>query len=224
MRMSFAAEKERGLTLVEILVILMVIACILLVFWPRPLAQATAKAGPRIRCMNNLRQVGLSYDNWEADHGYNYPMAVPGTNGGSMEFIMGLNAFRHFQVLSNELGTPKILICPAESERNRKWTTNFTVFGNANISYFVGIISNGNNPSLLLSGDRNITNRTSIKNGILTLTTNELAGWTSRFHNKVGNILLADGSVQQDSILGLQNQIAGTGVVTNRLQMPVPGP
>lgn len=187
------------------------------------MAQAKARA-VRIQCVNNLKQAGLAFNVWENDHGGNFPMAVSETNGGSMDYITGLNEFRHFQVMSNQLSVPQILICPSESEGNRRSAMNFAAFGNANISYFVGVISNDHNPSLILSGDRNITNGTSIKNGILTLTTNEPAGWTSKFHNKVGNVVLADGSVQQDSISALRNQIAFTGIETNRVQMPVIGP
>jgi prepilin-type processing-associated H-X9-DG protein len=43
-------------------------------------------------------------------------------------------------------------------------------------------------------------------------------------HNKVGNIALADGSVQQVSITGLQMSVASTGAASNRLQMPILAP
>ena len=43
-------------------------------------------------------------------------------------------------------------------------------------------------------------------------------------HNKVGNIGLADGSVQELSISGLQNTVANTGFATNLLQMPILSP
>ena len=141
-----------------------------------------------------------------------------------MEFVTGMNAFCHFQVMSNELSTPKVLVCPADSGWQEKFATNFTAFSNSNISFFVGIVPNETNANLILSGDRNITNGTPIRNGLLRLTTNTLAGWTSDMHNRVGNIGLADGSVQQDSMTGLQNQIADTGVATNLVQMPVLDP
>jgi hypothetical protein len=145
-------------------------------------------------------------------------MDVPGTNGGTMEFITGPNAWRHFQVMSNELSTPKVLICPGE--RNRKWATNFVAFGDANLSYFVGVDASETNVQSFLSGDHNITNGTPVKNEILELTENQPASWTAEMHKKVGNILLADGSAQQLSISGLQNAAANTGFATNRLQMP----
>lgn len=74
---------------------------------------------------------------------------------------------------------------------------------------------------MILSGDHNITNGIRIRNGLLDLTTNNAAGWTAEVHNKVGNIVLADGSVQQVSTIGLRSSITNTGLPTNWLQMPV---
>lgn len=126
--------------------------------------------------------------------------------------------------MSNNLSNPFVLLCPTELANVKNSATNWIDFNNSNISYFVGVDANRTNASMILSGDRNITNGTQLRNGLLTVYTNTPAGWTSEMHNKVGNVLLADGSVQEDSITGLQSQIAGTGVATNRLQMPVPGP
>jgi hypothetical protein len=201
------------------------------------------RGGTRIQCVNNLKQVGLSYRVWEGDNNDKYPMAVAETNGGTMDFITGPSAFRHFLVMSNELSTPKILICPAESDQTRTPANAFaeaqTLFdqrtgmpivgpvsflNNSNISYFVGVDAAETNAQMILSGDHNITNGTPVKNGMLYLTTNQESGWTAEMHNKVGNLLLADGSVQQLSISGLQTTVANTGVATNRMQMPILGP
>ena len=92
------------------------------------------------------------------------------------------------------------------------------------MSFFYGIDATETNAQMMLSGDRNITNRTSVRNGLLELTTNSVAGWTAEIHNKVGNIVLSDGSVQQVSSVGLRNATTHTGVATNRLQMPIFGP
>jgi prepilin-type processing-associated H-X9-DG protein len=210
-----SCHREQGLTLIEIFVILAVIAALAAVLIPA-LHVAKVRA-QRITCDGNLKGVGLAYRVWEGDHTNLYPMQVSSTNGGTMEFITGTNAWRHFQVMSNELSTPKVLICPAD---DRSSATNFGCLNNSNLSYFVGIDANETNPQLILSGDRNITNGTLVKNGVLDLTTNKAAGWTAELHNGVGNIGLADGSVQQVNILGLRNTVAYTGLATNRLQMP----
>ncbi len=222
MKTCCSINRERGLTLIELLVVMVVIFILAFIILPG-LGNGPVHAY-RIQCVNNLKQDGLAFRIWEGDHGDRYPMAVPSTNGGSMGFLTGPNAFRTFQVMSNELSTPKVLLCPKETDRDRFLATNFTAFCNSNISFFVGVDAAETNATMILSGDRNITNSTAIRNGLSPLTTNTFAGWTSDMHKKVGNILLADGSVQQDSISGLQNQIAMTGVATNWVQMPVVGP
>ena len=222
MKPSLSSNAERGLTLLEIFVILAVISVLALLLVPA-LNRAKIRA-ERISCVSNLKLMGLACRVWESDHNDLYPMAVAGTNGGTMEFITGPNAWRHFQVMSNELSTPYILICPAESDRMRSVAASFDFMSNSNISYFVGLDANENNPQMILFGDRNITNGAPVKNGLLDLSTNRPSGWTAEMHNGVGNIALADGSVQQLSTLNLQSTVTNTGIATSRLQMPILGP
>lgn len=219
---SFLRKRERGLTLLEVFVIVAVLG-FFAIWLAASLPKAKARA-LRISCVNNMMQIGLANRVWEGDHKDLYPMQVAGTNGGTMDFITGPNVFRHFQVMSNQLSTPYILICPAESDRNRFRATNFAQLSNSNISYFVGVDANETNPQLILAGDRNLTNGTLIKNGILELTTNTPAGWTAELHREVGNVALADGSVQQISSMGMRTAVENTGLATNRLQMPILGP
>ena len=205
--------------MVELFVVMAVIAVFaMMIDFPAP-SHAKARA-LHIQCVNNLKQNGLAFRVWESDHGDNYPMDLSETNGGTMEFISGASEWRHYQLMSNELSTPKVLICPADDSRMS--ATNFTFLSNSNLSFFIGVdATNETDPQRILSGDRNITNGTPIKNGILELTPNQLAGWTAEMHKKVGNILLADGSVSQASMVGLQTAVANTSLATNRLQMPV---
>lgn len=207
------------MTLIELMVVLVVITVLAALILPITMQRQN---NLRIQCVSNLKQVGLAFRIWEGDNGGRYPMAVSGTNGGSMEFTTGPNVFRHFQVMSNELSTPKVLLCPSELWEGPHGccATNFEFLRNSNISFFVGVDARETNATMILSGDRNITNDLSARNAMLELTTNQPARWTSEMHNKVGNILLADGSVQMDDAFALQKQIADTGVSTNRLQMP----
>jgi hypothetical protein len=228
--MRFARQNHRkrngGLTLIDILAIVAVMALLAALLIPK-LIRAKRMAS-RIMCVNNLAHTGLAFRTWSADHTNNFPMSVPQTNGGTMEFITGPNAFRHFQIMSNDLVTPKVLFCPAECDRARElasaWDTNWpyppVISGNSNISYFVGIDANETNPWMILAGDHNITNGTPLKNSILEATTNFAAGWTADMHIKIGNILLADGSVQQVDTSGLRKLVADASLATNRLQMP----
>lgn len=223
MKMSFVTEKERGLTLIELLVVIAAVGLFAMLIYSNTASQRVKDRALRVQCVSNLRQTGLAFRIWEGDHGDRYPMAISETNGGAMEFTSGLNAFRVFQVMSNQLGTPRILFCPCESDKARFSATNFNYLSNSNLSYFVGLDADEAYPQGFLMGDRNITNGTPLKDGVLELTAGHPAGWTDEFHNKVGDVVLADGSSQELSSTGLRNA-ANAPVFTNRLLMPVLGP
>jgi hypothetical protein len=115
---------------------------ICLLVMPAMLLPALAKAKQRaqeINCVNNLKQVGLAFKVWELDHGDQYPFNVSTNTGGTAELSargsdgFERNALLNFMVLSNELSTPKILICPADSGKVAAW--NFVSLQAANLSY-----------------------------------------------------------------------------------------
>jgi competence protein ComGC len=219
MKITLPAARNCALTLVEVLVVIAIL--IFLFMMLIPVSTGDKARAQRIQCVINLKQIGMATYIWKGNHGDKFPQNVSATNGGTMEFTNGLNAWRYFQVISNELVTPKVLICADERRRERVWATNFLTLNNSNLSYFIGLDASEVNPQGLLSGDRNITNGTPIKNGIMELTANKPAGWTEKIHKHVGNLLLSDGSVQQLSGNGLRTAIGNTEVATNRLLMPV---
>jgi prepilin-type processing-associated H-X9-DG protein len=198
-----------------LLVIIAVLAILAAMLLPA-LASAKRKA-KRINCVNNLKQDGLAFRLWAGDNGDKYPMAVSTNKGGTMEYAEDGNAFRHFQVMSNELSTPKILVCPAD---DRTAAANFVRLKNKNVSYFVGLDAAEARPQMLLTGDRNITNGLSPVRSVLELRPKIPAGWTEDMHNGQGNAGLADGSVQQVTIDGLRNAIKNSGDATNRIALP----
>ncbi len=196
-------------TFIALLVVLAVIAILAAMLLPA-LAKAKARA-QRIQCVNNLKQCGLAARIWEGDNGDKYPTM-------SMFNTSEDNVFSCFQVMSNELSTPKVIICPADK---REPAEDFNHLSNENISYFVGLdVTNEADPEMLLYGDRNITNGLAPIRGILRLPPNRPVGWTAAIHNRVGNIGLADGSVQMESISGLQYLLGNTGNQTNRIALP----
>jgi prepilin-type processing-associated H-X9-DG protein len=209
---------EAAFTLIELLIVMAFVCFLAMFLFPRMGSHSQGRP-MRINCVNNLKQVGLAFRTWALDHNDRYPMEVPRTNSGTMELASTAPAFMHFLVLSNELSTPKILFCPADSRPGPP--TNFiSDLDNSKISYFVGVDAVQTNPQMFLAGDRNITNGIAARHGFLELTTNQLAGWTQELHKGQGNVGLADGSVQQFSTSRLRQAIEATGVATNRLAMP----
>jgi len=214
------------------------------------LARAKARA-QRINCTNNLKQVGLSFKTWALDNGDAFPMKVAGAAGGASESVgqrdvpgvetqhRGVNMM--FGVMSNELSTPKVLICPAEWDNRTVSSTfaykiptgsaNTTPFTNDyNVSYFVGVDAQDTFPQMFLTGDHNLGNGnpppTAFCNyggpqnwgqslGTNFATGNLGVGWMDNTHSKQGNVGLADGSVQGFSRARLQEGLKNSGDTGN---------
>jgi len=224
-------QKSHALTRVEVLVIFTVTSVLLCVAlaW----AIRAGRKAASICCICNLHQIGLSIKTWSGDHFGGYPTQLSVTNGGVMELVRdGENVWPVFQVMSNELSTPRALLCPRDAGRN--YATNFgTGFSDSNISYFVSLDATETEPNMLLIGDDNLTvDGLRARPGILNLWTNTAIAWTKERHAGIGNIGLSDGSAQQ--IVGITNGFAKysgsddaglispflVGLTTNRLAIP----
>ena len=175
----------------------------------------------KISCVNNLKQIGLSFREWAGDNDDKFPMHFAVTNKAMMQLIGSGRAYLLWQTMSNELSNPKLLVCP--EDRHRTGAVSFTEnFSDANISYFFSLdVNDDNDPQMFLAGDDNFAvNGKPVQPGILNLSTNTSIEWTSARHHHAGNILLADGSVQSASSSGLQQAFHQTGIATNRLVIP----
>jgi competence protein ComGC len=221
MKVTTTQAHQRALTLTEVLVVIVTAAILFAVMLPWLVENYPRRRSARLNCTSNLKQIGLGFRMWSNDHDDKFPMLVSTNEGGSREFVLHGEVFRHFLVLSNELNSPKVLVCPRDDGRVR--ITNFGLLrSNTNISYFVGLDANEARPQMILSGDRNLTGGTLTDEGITHLRTNSLVGWTASIHNNFGNIGLADGSAQEATPAVLRQQLRRGG--TNefiRLAIPV---
>lgn len=216
--MKTRTTNRSGITLLEVMILVLVLAVIAVAMLLASLARSRVRSS-RLSCVNNLKQVGLSYRQWAMDHEDQFPMALPANRGGTLGHTSFHQAWPHLTVLSNELNTPKVLLCPRDARR--KWAQAFDgAITDQNVSYFVGLDATEKQPSLILSGDRNLTaNGKKLKPGLYAPKTNEVLGWTKAIHAKSGNIGLSDGSVQQYPIAQLQ-QFLLANPQTNRLAIP----
>jgi prepilin-type N-terminal cleavage/methylation domain-containing protein/prepilin-type processing-associated H-X9-DG protein len=216
MKLRFANQKDHGFTLIELLVVIAVFAIFFaLIDWGVP--PSHKRKAQRIACINNLKQIGIAYRLWEGDNNDKYPMAVSVTNGGAMEWAGTGNAYLLWQTMSNQLSSPKVLHCPADADHIA--ATNFTTsFSAANISYFISADAVETYPQMIMVGDDNLqVNGKPVQPGILDFRIVTNIAWTKDRHNRVGNIGMADGSVQQTTSGSLNSAIGSctNGVPTN---------
>jgi hypothetical protein len=107
-------------------------------------------------CVNNLKMVGLCFKMWAMDNDGHFPFNVSTNAGGTREFCtpgadgFDRNAAMHFLVMSNELSTPTLLVCPQDSSRER--AVVFSSLQASNVTYWMhsGTDLNTNNPSAAL--------------------------------------------------------------------------
>jgi len=149
-------NRPSAFTLIELLLVVAIISILASLLMPA-LIKAKGKAG-RIKCVNNLKQIGVAYAVWASDHGDLYPWELQGRSEiimydpadnhqirlGSIDtgFLAAIPnavdyrpfAWNYFSVMSNELGSPKILQCPANRlKRNAiatDWSTGTVGFWN----------------------------------------------------------------------------------------------
>ena len=220
------------MTLLELLVVIAMLLLLIALLLPEFSRPSMKYRSAKISCVNNLKQVGLAFRIWQGDNNDKYPMQVSVTNGGTMELVESGTVWQHFLAMSNEINTPKILICPFDVERVKNTALVFggppltprdpmAFTGDTNTSYFIGVDAVDTNPTMFLGGDRNLAiKNVALPPGLHSLGTNAPVGWTRGLHENQGNILMDDASVQQFSTASLQKALEQTGVATNRLAIP----
>ena len=211
-------QRNRALTLSEVLVI---VATLWLLAAVALAVSGSPGDAQRKICVNNLKQIADAFRTWAGDNGDRYPAQVPDNHGGAMEEAVRGDVAPVFQVMSNELSTPRILVCPADI--GRFTANNFvTDFNNSHVSNFIAVDTGDDRYSQrLLSGDSSLAvGGVSVKSGLAELSTNAVVSWTPKRHFGEGNIDLADGSVWQTDNKSLAQKLCQTGLATNRLAIP----
>ena len=205
-----------GLTVFEMLIVVIIVALVTAVVVLPELARRKSLSA-FVSCDNNLKAVGLSFRTYASDQNDRYPSKVPEADGGAKQAALDGNLARIFQVMSNELSVPKTVICPADQ---RIAATNWNRLGVAQLSYFVGLDAVDTRPNIFMLGDRDLAEGGRLLSGTVNLTTNRPVVWHKLLHKEGGNVVLADGSVQQSTTKLLRRLLANTGDATNRVLFP----
>jgi hypothetical protein len=206
-----------GLSLVELMVLVAVMALIAMVLLPLLGGRHGRAPAGRIKCVNNLKNVGLAFRIFATDNNDLFPGQVMASNGVE---LANMDVVKALKYLSNELSTPKILICPKDEKRPE--ATNFASLTAKNISYFASLTAEETNAAMWLAGDRNLLVNGKAVTGLLALTTNTPLAWSKEMHVEQGDICMGDGSVQQFSNSRLWQSLRGNEqeVGTNWLAVP----
>jgi len=216
----------RGTTLLELLFVVLIIGILALLILP-VIGKAKARA-KRAACVNNLHQIGIAHHVFAHDHGDQFTFQVATNDGGTLEFARAgftmdgefYFAFRHFQALSNTLDLTRLLVCPADTRTNAE---HFAALRNLNLSYFVGVNAEYTRPASILAGDRNISGEGFASGSILRLSPGS-AQWSSGSHEYKGNLLFADGHVEQSDNEVLGSTIQSAGMPPSSLLPPITPP
>jgi prepilin-type N-terminal cleavage/methylation domain-containing protein len=202
---------RRGFTLIELLVVIAIVALLAGLLLPA-LARAKEQAR-RIKCVSNLKQVALGVKLFALEQEGVYPWHILPSEGGTYGPFAG-EAWRNFLSVSNELDTPKILVCPSDSTTRVNvidWSdrpdglANTANRGQA-LSYFLGLDGYEQLPPTMIVGDRHIlggapSSCSSVADlpGVpcLLLAAGDLTvRWGPTVHGRIGVFALSDGSAQ----------------------------
>jgi len=197
-------------TLIELLVVIAIIAVLAALLLPA-LARAKEQAR-RIKCVSNLKQVAVGFRLFSLDREGYFPWHTAASDGGTYGTSAG-QCWSNYFAASNELGTPRILLCPSDTATKATafdWFDTGDGFANAAnqgsaLSYFAGLDGYEQIPVTLVAGDRNmvgtVAGKCSTVSPVPGVAARELnskitaLAWTNQVHSFRGNIAVSDGSV-----------------------------
>lgn len=167
-------------------------------------------------CLNNLRRIGRAYAEWGTGRLNQSPWWISQAEGGtypnSGEMVIARNVWFQFAWISNELGSPRILACPADPKRRPARDFSSAPDGgflnpaqrNNAVSYLLQLNTHEARPNTVVAADRDVKvdgiagTGSGFRNiAVVSFAPTSHAGWTNELHGNSGNMLYYDGSVEQ---------------------------
>lgn len=208
-------SRRSAFTLVELAIVAGILG-ILLVFLLPALAGKSGHKPPRIRCVMNLKNVGIAFRIYATDNNDLFPGQR--LKSGELQIGGAPDPLTYFLPLTNELSSPRLLICPAD---RRKVAADWKSISRANLSYFYSPDARETYPQSFLAGDRNLTtNGTRLSSGLVRLLSDAKLDWDNTIHKKQGNVCMSDGHVEQLSPARLREQFRNTELTNFNLVIP----
>lgn len=244
-------RRQTGLTIIEVLVVVVILFVLAGMLLPALGGKNTERLS-RVACVNNLKSLGVGLRLFANDADGKYPFecfTTGSTNADVASFPGGwshnpTNLWKLFQLAQNDICSPRILICPADSDRQPaadflsgavSSSESFSHPSKRNnaLSYFLALDAKEAQPAMLLAGGRNLardSDKTDHEPGRNYLTGEQRLGstdadvkhlrWNNDIHERGGNIAFMDGSARQLTSGKLRDAVMNTGDTTNRIWLP----
>lgn len=210
-----------GFTLIELLVCIGIIG--VLAALTLPSLSRSMRNAKRVQCLNNLRQIGIAFQQFADLNNNKYPMQLAGfhssrdDSSGKMGFLV--LSERPFIETARELASPKLVVCAADPNRNAP--TTFEEMTTAQISYLVSTHARPGDARTIVVTDRNVVFADA---NALQLPDHRIQ-YDETTHELRGNVLMGDGRVEWVGGFSWQPNVAevpSSTAATNAEAMPAP--
>src|SRR5256885_13474708 len=111
--------RREAFTRIDLAILILIIGLGAAVASPLFTPHSRARADTLV-CQANLAEIGSGYQIWASDHDERYPWFVNASEGGLRGYSLAANAFIQFAWISNSLSSPKIFVCPADTNTTRR--------------------------------------------------------------------------------------------------------